>query len=236
MRKVHGSSGLFSFVEGRAHHQNLAVRELFSKEPPQKKSWEIKLAKITVGTKVIADFFGVTERTIRRWVQKGMPRVDDAVFSPRDCFNWWNEYINDAGEDDSNKDAKEIYWEAKAGNERLKFEKTKGKLVARDEVEKCFAGRAYELSLSFRALKNRLPPVLEGKSREEMQNELSKELNRILEAYKRAGNFIPEGLNNILLELAEEEIEFVNKLKKTKTKAKAKTKTTKKSAVKRGKK
>ena len=183
------------------------------------------MSKLTVKGKVIANFFDVSERTIRNWVQKGMPRVADGVYSPKDCFNWWNEFVNEAsiGENDDNKDVKERYWSAKAGNEELKFEKTKGKLVDREDVERAFSARAYELSLSFRALKYRLPPVLEGKSREEMQNELSKELTRILESYKRAGNFIPEGLGETLADLKEQEKDFSPKTKTSKVKKSTKS-------------
>ena len=189
------------------------------------------MSKITTNGKVIANFFDVSERTIRNWVQKGMPRVADGVYSPKDCFNWWNEFINESNADgDDIEEIKKRFWNARTGNEELKFEKTKGELVARDKVENAFAARAYELTLSFRALKNRLPPVVEGKSREDIQNELGKELNRILESYKRAGNFVPEGLDNILIELQEQEKEYVADLKKKALK------TPKKKTTKRGKK
>ncbi|MBQ3643040.1 MAG: hypothetical protein II961_00450 [Candidatus Riflebacteria bacterium] len=191
------------------------------------------MSQITVSVKIIANFFGVNERTIRQWVQKGMPRVADGVYSPRDCFNWWDEYINESavGDDDKNKDAKERYWAAKAGNEELKFEKTKGELVSKDKVENSFAARAYELSLSFRALKYRLPPMLEGKNREDIQNELGKELNRILDTYKRAGSFVPEGLEDILKYLQKQEKFYLTEARKT-----SRTTKTKKAASKRGKK
>lgn len=141
---------LFWSIEGRAHHQNLAVRELFSKEPPQK-SWEIKLAKLTVSAKVIANFFGIAERTIRSWVQKGMPRVADGVYNPNDCFEWWNEFFNtgsrkkgssDGDDPESFEDVKERFWAVKAGNEELKNieENTKNvlKLRAEDDLNTCF--------------------------------------------------------------------------------------------------
>ena len=87
------------------------------------------------------------------------------------------------------------------------------------------------MSLSFRALKYRLPPIVEGKSREDIQNELGKELNRILENYKRAGSFIPEGLEETLLSLQKQEKFYLSEAKKV-----SKTSKTKKATSKRGKK
>lgn len=181
------------------------------------------MSKITVSVKIIANFFGVNERTIRQWVQKGMPRVADGVYSPRDCFNWWNEYINESSDEgDDLEEIKKRFWNARTGNEELKFEKTKGELVSKDKVENAFSARAYELSLSFRALKYRLPPMVEGRSREEIQNELGKELNRILENYKRAGNFVPEGLEDTLIFLHKQEKSYLSEAKKVSKTTKAK--------------
>ncbi len=165
------------------------------------------MAKLTVGAKVIANFFGIAERTIRSWVQKGMPRVADGVYNPNDCFEWWNEFFNTGsrkkgsgdGEDaESFEDVKERFWAAKAGNEELKFEKTKGKLVLKEEVEKEIAERCADLKISMRAYRFRLPPILEGKNREDMAQEIEKENRRVFSAFCREGTFFPKGIEEEL--------------------------------------
>lgn len=73
--------------------------------------------------------------------------------------------------------------------------------------------------------------MLEGKNREDIQNELGKELNRILDTYKRAGSFVPEGLEDILKYLQKQEKFYLTEARKT-----SRTSKTKKAASKRGKK
>lgn len=41
-----------------------------------------------VTQKQLAEFFGVTPRTIRRWEGKGMPRTDEGTYRTDECVKW----------------------------------------------------------------------------------------------------------------------------------------------------
>ncbi len=79
---------------------------------------------------------------------------------------------------------------ARADNEELKRDRLKEKLIPKDRAIAEFVERAADLKTSLRALKHRLAPVLEGKSRDEIAEKLSTEIDDMLRGFVRAGRYI----------------------------------------------
>lgn len=145
-----------------------------------------------VSTIEIAQTFKTSTATIGKWVLAGMPKENKSIFDFRKAFAWWLEHIyaNKDDKDQTEAKARRDYWVEKAKNLKVKNEMVCKTLIDADKVYGEFAARAQDLRTSLRSLKNRLAPVLEGKSREEIAQEIGVEMDKILSNYCRIGKFI----------------------------------------------
>jgi len=140
---------------------------------------------------VVTQFFGVTPMTLTNWGRMGMPKRGRGSYNLKEIFKWWLENIHKSKDVSAGEvDTRERYWTAKADNEELKRDHTKGKLISKDRVVREFAARAVDLKVTMRAFKFRIAPLLEGKSREEITQILSTDVDRLLEAFCRNGRYI----------------------------------------------
>jgi hypothetical protein len=140
---------------------------------------------------LVAAFFDVTTATIGNWQKLGCPKVSKGCYNLKEIFVWWLEHIyKSKHETKGEKETRERFWAAKADNEELKRDHTKGKLILKDRVDQEFTERAADLRTTFRAYKYRLGPVLEGKSADEIMKILGDENDRILRNFCRLGRYI----------------------------------------------
>ena len=142
-------------------------------------------------TNQVAAFFEVTTATLGNWIKMGFPKSARGLYDLKKCFDWWLEHIyKSKHETKGEKETRERFWAAKADNEELKRDHTKGKLILKDRVDQEFTERAADLRATFRAYKYRLGPVLEGKSADEIMKILGDENDRILRNFCRLGRYV----------------------------------------------
>jgi phage terminase Nu1 subunit (DNA packaging protein) len=147
--------------------------------------------KVMADTITTAAFFGVSTMTISNWKQIGAPKAGRGLYDLKAMFDWWLENVYaPKNESTAAKDTRERFWAAKADNEELKRDHTKGRLVSRERMVQEFSERAADLRTTFRAYKHRLGPMLEGKTRDQIMQILGDENDRILRSFCRAGRLI----------------------------------------------
>lgn len=148
----------------------------------------------TVKTQVLINILGVSKASLTGWRKAGAPGYvrrdtwDLKIFLP-----WWAENIfgNTVDDDPTIQDAKRRYWLARACREELKADVEKGELMRKDAVSTRWAARVTELTQGLNMLQNRLPPVLEGKTRGEMHAIVADEIHRLRDQYAREGRYCP---------------------------------------------
>jgi hypothetical protein len=148
-----------------------------------------------VGTNVVAYFFGVTARAIQQWAKAGMPRVKHGIYDLKACHEWWLSNIADVtvkGSDDSMNQIKIEYWRAKGEAERIRVDQLSGTLISRDEIQRQWARRLNVVFSGLDQLKNRLPPILEGKSIRHMRPLIGDEINDLQAALVKPGEHFPK--------------------------------------------
>lgn len=112
----------------------------------------------------VAKAFGVSQRTVHRWVSEGMPRAEEGGYDIVEIQAWRSmrgAQHKDDGEDEKTQwDIK--YRQMKALLAEIEYKKRIGDLIPKEEVE---AGMIYEITaikMQFLSLPQRLAPQLEG--------------------------------------------------------------------------
>lgn len=163
------------------------IRELeeFEKEPQ-----ETTIVKTAVDVAKVMD---VSERTVYRWRNDGMPVTKDGYYDLEKIRVWF-----EAREASGNTEGK-AFWEEKIRKYKatlleLELKKVTGELVSRDEVERGRIVRVIAIKRSFLALPTRLAPVLSMKEPREIEAELYEAISEIIDEFagdedesKRAG-------------------------------------------------
>lgn len=156
---------------------------------------------IEVTTKEIAEFFGITPRAVTKWHESGCPRVKRGRWNLKAVFDWWWENlaqsraVEEAG-DESMNEAKRLYWWEKAKSEEIKNQKLSGALAAWDEIEQEWCARVIAVTSGLGSLEHRLPPLLEGRTRKDMQSVIREEIRTLRDAYARRGKYCPTTKTN----------------------------------------
>jgi phage terminase Nu1 subunit (DNA packaging protein) len=140
----------------------------------------------------VASFLGVTLMTLTNWCKSGMPKLSRGKYNLKDCFDWWLENIQEPKTQTTKaKDANERYWQAKADNEEIKRDQARGELLPVSEIYPEWCARVGEVKQGLLSLKIRLPPVLEGKTRDEMRDIIEKYTVALCNGYARNGQYTP---------------------------------------------
>jgi len=138
----------------------------------------------------IGKFFGVTARTVQKWVSlKGCPRLRHGVYDLKAVHEWWLENVrgDDKASSPEIEDAKLEYWKWKARREKISVQKLREQLLDRKDVARQWALRVGEVTAGLNMLKDRLPPLIMGKSRRDVALVVEHEVMRLREAYARRG-------------------------------------------------
>ena len=151
---------------------------------------------IIVTTDQAAKFFGVTRKTLKQWSDAGAPKVGRGRWNLKELFDWWWDSIASdraaqQGGDESMNEAKRRYWWQKYEGERIKNERERGRLIARDDVAREWAWRVAEVANGLSAMAKRLPPLLEGKSQSSMLQIIEDEVWKMRDNFCRTGQFCP---------------------------------------------
>jgi hypothetical protein len=136
----------------------------------------------TVRSAALAELLGVTQKTIAAWVKLGMPREAFGIYNFRRVFPWWMDNINSGPEDrdETVTAAKKRFWLEKVENLRLKNGILRGEFVAVEEVLQAHGAIVGSIKNAVRSWASRLPPMIAGKSQEEMLPVIRAEMDAAL--------------------------------------------------------
>ncbi|MCK9555001.1 helix-turn-helix domain-containing protein [bacterium] len=160
---------------------NREIRELeeFEKEPQSD--------TIVKSAEEVAEVMDVSERTIYRWRNEGMPVTKDGYYDLEKIRIWVEEK-----EKASNESGK-IFWEAKIRKYKatlleIDLKKAQNELVLREEVEKAEVARIIAVKRSFLALPTRMAPILAMKEPREIETLLYEEIGEIIDEFAGVKN------------------------------------------------
>lgn len=143
-----------------------------------------------------AAFFGVNRGTVYDWIKKGCPKLGPGRVDLKAVFQWWYETIGvdraaAARSDDSLNEAKRKFWWLRAESEEIKIQKEKNALLSVAEAERAWAWRMSEYKSGCENLEHSLPPLLEGKTAQEMRKIIGDYVWGLFDRVCREGHFCP---------------------------------------------
>jgi len=150
--------------------------------------------ELIANTQQVADFFGVSRRSISNWGQSGCPKLGRGKWNLKQVFDWWIQNIGAQRIEERDEDLKKAkleFWQAKGELEELKVKEKKKEVISREEVERAWAERVAVVVSGLNIFCDRLPPLLEGKDRAEMREIIKEEVMELRRAYVRAGEHTP---------------------------------------------
>jgi len=160
---------------------NTEIRELeiFEKEPQS--DTVVKTAD------EVAEVMDVSERTIYRWRNEGMPVTADGFYDLEKIRLWVEE--REKAENESGK----IFWEAKIRKYKatlleIDLKKAQNELVSREEVERDEVARIVAVKRSFLALPTRMAPILAMKEPREIEALLYEAIGEIIDEFAGVKN------------------------------------------------
>lgn len=125
--------------------------------------------ELILSTKDVAEFFGVTSKTIAQWRKAGCPQVKRGQWDLKQVHEWWFENIAAdraaaRSGDESLTEAKRRYWWQKAQAEETKNRLQSGELVEAELINRqgYEAGKAIKDQLS--AIPDRVAPLVAAES------------------------------------------------------------------------
>lgn len=145
---------------------------------------------LVVSTSALAEFLGVTDRTIRNYCEDGLPKISTGKFNFLEAFAWWNENINKPASDKEEK-AREKYWNAKAEREELVVEDLKGQVIKKSDLFPVWIARVQEVVKGLESQERIFPTILEMKSSPEIAKIVEDYNRKLREGYARDGKFTP---------------------------------------------
>ena len=144
---------------------------------------------------IIGQVFGVNPSTVSRWVQRGLPKNKDGTFSIPATVEW---AVNQAKADNIPDETEESrrwlteFRKERALISRIERQKMEEKLISREDVVIAWVWRIGEVKTGLESLKDRLSPLLVGKTRKEISKILADEVWNLLDNYSRNGKFTPK--------------------------------------------
>ncbi|MBU0977842.1 MAG: terminase small subunit [Nanoarchaeota archaeon] len=171
---------------------NLLESEIREEEESRKANINFDLI---LSTSEIGAFFGVSRIAVHKWHKSGCPKIKYGKFDLKAVFDWW--WLNIASYhtseilDGSLEDARREYWQAKAEGMRLEVDKIKETLVSWNKIETEWCSRVAVVTSGLSAFADRLPPLLEGKARAEVQKIIKDEVWQLRDSYARKGKYTP---------------------------------------------
>jgi hypothetical protein len=116
----------------------------------------------------------IAEPTLSRWKKAGCPKQSRGLYDLKAVFKWFLENIvNGTGEgagceDEDLRESRALYWQNKARLMEVQALKAQDAVFNRSEIYNQWAARLFVLCSSLENLADRLPPILHGKTPNEM--------------------------------------------------------------------
>lgn len=135
----------------------------------------------------VARTFGVTERTIRSWVQQGMPVREGGGYDLAEIYRW---KIEKDGESEGNP---KHHWEThyrqyKALSAEIDYRKALGELVTKDEVEQGRVQRIITIKKALLGLPARLAPQVVNLEIKKAEEIIRIRIEEIISDFARGGD------------------------------------------------
>ena len=152
------------------------------------------LKPIILSTAQVGAFFGVTRWAVQKWLNAGCPKIKYGQLDLKAVFDWWMENLAESKIPDTERlqTLKAEHLTERIKGERLKNAQLEGSLFDQDTVVTEWAARVAVVTSGLNAFADRLPPLLEGKGRIEMQEIIKKEVWELRDSYYRKGKYTPE--------------------------------------------
>ena len=150
--------------------------------------------------KQLAEYLGRSERTISYYKNQGMPLNPDGTYD-LDAIDAWIEARTKKGigqphgerPDPGDKLGWEaVYKEMKARLAELELKKFQGELISLDDVRRQWINRIIEVKTALLSLPRKIPPLLEGKEKRDMEAILEDEVRFILERFSRSDGHLKQ--------------------------------------------
>lgn len=145
-----------------------------------------------------AKYCGFSKRTISYHLKKAHLRQnEDGTFDREELDKFLGKYgrrkpeIIEIGKQKETADLR--YRIARAIREEIFVEQLKATLVSKEEISREWSARVAEVTSGLSNFGDRLPPLLEGKTRGEMSLIIREEVRNLREAYAREGRYCPNG-------------------------------------------
>jgi hypothetical protein len=156
--------------------------------------------KIITSFKLAASYCGVSTRTISYHLKRGnIKQNDDGTFEKSILDKWLiksgrKTKPGAAGKSiDEKKESADLrIKEAKAAREEMLLEQVRGNLLSKDEVFELWAKRVNFVKMGLLNFQDRLPPMVEGKTRKQIARILAIEIVELLKSYTVKGKYTPE--------------------------------------------
>lgn len=131
----------------------------------------------------VAKVMDVSYRTVQRWRKDGMPTTPEGFYDLDAIQAWHDGRIGGDGESEG-----KAYWDEKIRKYKatlleIELSKTKGELVASEEVERGRIARIIAVKRSFLALPSRIAPILAMKEPREIETLLYEALSAIIDEF-----------------------------------------------------
>lgn len=144
-------------------------------------------------TNQIAEIFGVTDRAIRLWSDRGCPKNSYGKWDVRKVLNWWLENIYKTEDDTEEMAAAKLeYWQAKSRVEKVKADVAEDKAILVDDFKQSWVWRVSEMSNGLGSIPLRLAPLVVGKTESDIRSILENEIWKIRDKFARTGKFTPK--------------------------------------------
>ena len=144
----------------------------------------------------LSEAVGYHRTTIYAWLKAGLPRNPDKSFSLPDVIKWLLNREHELLEQDAadaggncSSPALEEWRQERVKMAKIERRKLEGSVIETDEVHRAWALRVAEVTAGLEYLSDRLPPMLLGKKREEMQLIIADAVWRLRDAYARNGKY-----------------------------------------------
>jgi hypothetical protein len=146
-----------------------------------------------------AKYLGISQKQISNHVSRGnLKREPDGTFTKKELDRFAVErggrkdvgIIKKYAEQQQKWDAE--FRQARAEEKKLVVAQLRGKLISIKEIEIAWGKKVETVTAGLEALINRLPPLLVGKSRREIEKTLREEIHALRAAYSAGGKYTPE--------------------------------------------
>ncbi len=181
-------------LEMAKKRRHIYLLEKLQKGPTLSKSEVAELGKyesdpnspgIVDSQEKVAKVFGVSVRTVARWLKDGMPVLATGGYNLKD-INDWRHFHNDKISKKTSKEKQELdFWDAryrkaKALNEEDKLRISRGELIQVKDVEKGLIQVSLAIKRAFLGLPRSVAPQLKGLEAREIEAILVKRVKEII--------------------------------------------------------